>query len=421
MTHPTPSSLRLLGFVALIALAAPSTSGCLSEAYTVSSNEIERLAQRPPEQRAKRIRVTQRRSLQDAPRPARHRHHGDCGHFNNSSIHIPNIDPGGPIRVSGRRVGKKVTIHHRGSSPRAGRGGRPRAGRGGRPNAGRGGRPNAGRGGRPVAGSPRASGRGSRGARGRSGGRSSGGNSGAIKDGRVLAAVVVIGAAMVTVGLIASESQRFDGWVEVEPDHPIHLTYRDGTTQMMSLSELTLEDARDARHMILVEERKYDMDFLGPAPLNRKGWTWKLEGGLMALAPPNDEATALHYGAWMELGYFPHQNIGIVSFLGLAGGIEDGADVLGVRTGLGLEVMPLHLGRLHLGAYGVAGLTFDGIEGPDQELAFREDNMIGGGALLELELTTLFAISARAGLHVIGPQTDAPVNTFMTTFGLAVY
>ena len=405
MKHTTTTVHRHIGW--LLITTALLTSGCLSEAYTVSDREIERLAQTPPEERARRVRVAQRLSWQDAPSAAPHRHEQGCDHYHHVDLHIPHtVDPPARVRV-GARPNKKVIIH-RGPS---GRGANPRGAGRPRPSAGRG--PRAGRGGR---------GRGARGSRGGSRGGGGGGSSGgAIKDGKALAAAIVIGAAVVTVGLVATEGKRYDGWVEVDPDHPVHLVYDDGSTQMMSLSELTPEDARDARHMILVDEYAYDMDFLGRAPLSRQGWTWKFEGGFMALAPPNDLATELHPGAWMELGYFPHQSVGLVGFLGLAGGMEGSADVLGVRTGLGLEIMPLRLGRLHLGAYGIAGMSFDGIEGPDQALTFREDPIVGGGGLLEIDLTTRLALTARAGVHVVGPRTDSPVNTVMTTFGLAVY
>ncbi|MEO1273213.1 MAG: hypothetical protein AAFX99_34435 [Myxococcota bacterium] len=400
----------------MVAVAAVALSGCLSESYAIPDDEIERLAQQSPAERSKRVRVVQRLYWEESPRPAAHRHDRGCGHYHNHVVFHTSRYPA-PHRTTGQRITKRtrtVIPHGGGGGSRAGspQAGRPVSGGGGAAGGPKGSRgaPNTGKG---------SNGRGAQG--GPKGGGGGGGNTGTINDGKALAAAVVVGAALFTVGLVATEGKRYDGWVEVEPDHPVHLTYRDGRTEVLPLSNLTPSAARDVRSAVLVDEHAYDFEFAGRAPLSRQGWTWKFEGGAMDLAMPTDGSTSLQPGALMELGYFPTQHLGIVGYLALAGGTHQGADVLGVRYGLGLQLMPLHVGRFHFGAYGMGGPSFDGIEGDDQRLTWRNDLAVGGGALMEVDLTTRLALSSRIGIHVVGPGTDTAVNTMMTTFGVAVY
>lgn len=360
-------------------------SGCLAESYTIPDQELARLAQTAPETRGQKVRVVQQLSWEDSPPPAPHRHHAQCGHYHSDVVLA--VYGHYPRRTHQRRdfTGSSINI-----SPQAGGGGASGGG------GGKGGGGSAGSGGGSV-------------------------NTGSISDGKALAVAAVVAAAFFTVFIVATEGKRYDGWVSVEPDHPIHLVYRDGRQQVLPLSNLTPQDARKAHHALVVGETLYDMDFIGRAPLSRRGWTWKMEGGAMSLAPPIDDATTLQPGALMELGYFPDQNLGVVGFLALAGGTHRGADVLGVRTGFGLHLMPLQLGRVHLGAYGLFGSSFDGIEGDQQSLAFRRDFTVGGGALIEVDLSTRLALSARAGVHIIGPTSALPINTSLLTLGLATY
>ena len=123
----------------------------------------------------------------------------------------------------------------------------------------------------------------------------------------------------------------------------------------------------------------------------------------------------------MALGFFPTQHVGVLGFLTLSGDTHDGADVLALRYGAEVQAMPLRLGSLHLGGFGAAGLSYDGIEGPGTPLAEFNDTMFSAGAMAELEVSTRLALSLRAGATWFNRDDGLSDPTFMVTLGVAVY
>ena len=345
-----------LSLTACIATLVTLT-GCLASSYRVSEDELERIVEIPPEQRGGALRVVQRLSWDDEP-PEVAPDRVSCGDRSHYSGHL------------------HIYAHH-----------------------------HHGHGGGAAV-------------KGGSSGGGGGGNS--IGGGKEMAALVVVAAALFTVGLVATEGARWDGWVSVAPDHPVHLLYPDDTTSTVSLAELRAEDLDGPYEAVISEHRGWGMDLKRRAPLSREGFAWKFEMGSMELSPPG-EARPMGLAALVELGYFPTQHVGLLGFLTLSGDTHEGKDVLAIRYGAEIQAMPLRLGRLHLGGYGAAGLTYDGVEGPTSPRRQSSDTMFGAGALAELDLSTRLALSVRAGLTWITRDGEVEDPTFMTTVGLAVY
>jgi hypothetical protein len=228
-----------------------------------------------------------------------------------------------------------------------------------------------------------------------------------------VAAAVVVGA---TAGftLAASEGARYDGWLAVHQDEPLHLRLRNGSTMPIRLSSLTPDEAAEAEGAIVYEGNEGRFPRLGRAPLDRSGFT--LTTALhMGGVPQLDRPVGTGAGGYLHIG----GNIGGVVTLGLAATADSGLDTrhstLLATLGPEVQIFPLHF----LGFYAGAGWSFRNT-GLDWGTRADEGWMIRGGAVGELTLTTRLALQARAGVVRHDFASGAPI-TWEGQLGLAIY
>lgn len=394
-----------------LTLASLGTTGCLSSTYRLAPGELQRVAMTAPEERGRALRVVQRTSFSDDPptQPVEAMPVAgcyDCG---------PNIWIGGGVHVGGHaHVGHPAPhrIVRRAPAPAS----LPRdAG----PGTLRATPPGTG-GGSPMRATPP---RTVYPTAGNTGGGGGGPNLD-VKGDKAAAVVIIAAAAAFTVGLVATEGARYDGWVATAPDQPVHLRLGDGGYWSVPLWAIDPSMASMAEEAVLVENEYRGLQMLGRAPLDRKGGVWRMEGGGYQLATMDSTAakqTSMGGGATMAFGGFPHQMVGILGTVSLGGGTHMGGDVFMARYGLELDVMPLALGPLHLGGYGWGGMSYTSSDGGSLVTQERSRGAGSLGVLGELELTTRLALSLRAGatMELSGDHSGTPL--WMFNVGFSVY
>jgi hypothetical protein len=239
----------------------------------------------------------------------------------------------------------------------------------------------------------------------------------------VLAIAIIIGAAVATVVLAASEGMRYAGDAEMSPDQPIYVRNASGGERVVPLGALTPEDVALAHEGIVKDDEGYGLRRLGHAPIDRRGGTFRFELGGGAFNFGTARATGL--ASHIQLGFYVSRPVGLVLDLGLDGGDVDPSCCVGPVVGptslrrdsisLHAEVMPLGVGPLRLGAFAGGGVAIAGPSG-----AREEGGMVSGGARLELELTAHMALTARAGASAAAlPSGWSTAGS--VTGGLAIY
>lgn len=348
--------MRLLS----VALAASVlVTGCATSTYKIPAHELERLAQQPPDTRASRVRVQQELGDADvgAPQPVT---------AETQIVFFPHINVYGPY--------ERRRHYNTGSSWGGTNGG---------------------------IGSP--SGRG-----GSSGLKLNGGG-----DGKAAAIVVLVVAAVALVAVAAVEGSRFDGYAQLHPMHPVYLVGRDGGRVVMPLAWIDPMTAQWAKYG-LVRRNEGPWNELERAPLDREGWNYSMFGGIGTFESADgtkDNGTA----TTIQLGYFPTHPVGIVGSI-FFGWRQNSVNetLFESRYTLELQGYPVHTGPLQLGGYLGVGAAYrfeDGIDGGNA----GSSALIGGG-MLQLDVNTRIAITARMGLtRAHGERmTDAMI-------GLSVY
>ncbi len=223
----------------------------------------------------------------------------------------------------------------------------------------------------------------------------------------------LIAAAVVAASLAVTEGARFDGWVNLNPGHPVYLFGYGGEYQVVRLRDLTPEQASWARKAI-IHPRDGAWQELERAPLNRQGWTYSVLGG-PAQIPGIDGTVDRGFLGHIQFGYFPTRTVGIN--LDFAMGWRDTAlnqTVFESRNSLELQVLPVAAGIIHAGVYGSMGFGLqidDALRGGS-----RNSLVFAGGGILQLELTTRLALTARAGFANLNSHT---VNE--AVFGVSIY
>jgi hypothetical protein len=253
--------------------------------------------------------------------------------------------------------------------------------------------------------------RGSGGSRGGSGG--GGGSSGKAGDAKDAAVAVLV---LATFGLIivaAVEAQRYEGTVQLHPMHPVHLFGYDGNYAIVPLAQIDAGTVQWARSAV-IRSNEGPFLVLDRAPLRRTGWTYGVHFGLSQLASADGSKTSGPNGV-IHLGYFPNQQLGILGTASFAWRENDLQQTLyEQRYGMELQFLPLAAGILHAGGYGGVGLASrleDGyVGGDDSGIALH------GGALLQLDVNTHIALTARLGLH-----TGHDEWLSEATIGMSVY
>lgn len=223
----------------------------------------------------------------------------------------------------------------------------------------------------------------------------------------------VIIAAAAAVGMAVTEGARYDGWVELHPMHPVHLYGWDGGYTWMPLAHITPETAAWARKAV-IRETEGPWRRLERAPLNRRGWTYSMLMG-SAEIPLRQQQDAHAFASHIQFGRFFNQEVGLLFDIGLAW-TEDqlGNTLYDSRSSLEMQLLPLSAGKIHGGVFGQLGLGYRLDDtGADTD---RQGYFFGGGGMLQLELTTRLAITARAGMAMTyGTQTVD------FTAGLSIY
>jgi hypothetical protein len=229
----------------------------------------------------------------------------------------------------------------------------------------------------------------------------------------VVAAMVVVGA---TAGFVAaaSEGARYDGWVAVNPDEPLHLRLPGGRTTPVALSSLTPADLAMAEGATIYEGDQERFPKLGRAPLDRKGFTLQTAlhfGGLQQV----DARPASGFGGYVLLG----GNIANVVTLGLGATADSGIDskrsLLTATIAPEIQIFPIR----YVGLYGAAGWAFRNT-GVDYGTRADEGWLVRAGLVGELPLTTRLALQARAGASdQFFPEKST--LTWEGQLGLAIY
>ena len=227
------------------------------------------------------------------------------------------------------------------------------------------------------------------------------------------ARVWLILAAAVAVGAAVTEGARYDGWVELHPNHPVHLYGWDGSYTWVPLSAVTPEQAAWARKAI-VRPSEGSWRTLGRAPLNRKGWTYSLLMG-SAEVPELESSNKRGFTSHIQFGRFASKQLGFLLDISLGWADDQFGDTMyDSRTSFEVQFIPVSLSKLHAGVFGQVGVGYrldDSLKGQD-----REGLLAGGGGMLQLELTTRLALTARAGVTAVyGEQTSD------FTVGMSIY
>lgn len=363
-----------LGYLAAVAAAACLQSACLSTSYEIPRGEVDRLVQLPPEARGQNIRAVQRFSLSRDLTPAQ-----QWGPAGNPDGSVPPV-VGAPITGGAPLYSGYSPNYYGYGSPYYG----PHIWVGG--GGGSSGTVAGGGGG------------GTAGVATGSGSKSFGSALGkADRDSaRALAVIVIVAAVVIGAALAVSEGSRYDGFVAVHPHHPLHLLGPDGDRHV-ALDELRPGDVRDDETVILEGHDGAGMWQRGRAPLDRVGMVYAMGGGSSNLQLA--KGTVVSGGmAEMAIGAFPAQWLGIVGRTQFIDGAQNGGDFIGLRAGGEVQLLPIALSRLHLGAYGGAG--YEWAKGSGGDLPFTDESRLSlsAGGMLELEWTTRLAMYFRYGV-----------------------
>lgn len=232
--------------------------------------------------------------------------------------------------------------------------------------------------------------------------------------------LVVIGGVFIGAGLAASEGSRFDGRFALAPEHPIHLRGGSGEIGWVPVSKLEPPMLADVTEGVVSDEDG-TLTRLERAPLDRRGFTYGVEigaGGMNTIA----RDLRVGFAGRMGIGFFPTQAFGVLAGVNLQTGPKgDQATAIDVRPHLELQVLPLRGGGWHGGVYGEAGRSFGSERLASGEQRSSASWALGGGLLVQRELTTLLALVLRGGVVALpdpGPATQwAP----LLTLGIAVY
>lgn len=392
-------SFVLLGFVAL-----SLNTGCMGSTYRISGHELDRIGELPREVRGQSVRVVQQLNIgertpdedtevSEGPRVAAliARTAWHAGRQARSAQHAQDsIRSRGQARVRPARRASDARTERPARTGEAG-----------------------------VRGSvSRRSDSGTSSESGESGSGSSAGS------GVAIIAIVVIAATAAVGGVLAialSEGARYDGWVDVAPDHILHLYQRRPFGQpnlwiALPTADLSPEVAAWADGAILDPGEGRVME-LGRAPLDRRGAAFSATGMASRLSVLGD-AGAPPTSAWgggtrLAIGGFPMHQLGFLAAVDIQAG--EGLRALNVRVGGEVQGFLPSFGPLNLGLY-VEGGWLRTRFGDDTRSNLENDLYYGGGALVQSELTTRLALELRAGLWGQGRRVFPTVGV-----GFAIY
>jgi hypothetical protein len=359
-------------------------SGCLSSTHSIPKSDLKRLADLPAAERGKKVRVLQKFKTSEQPPKA---HYTEDDRSSDASIHLD---------LHASSTGPRSRVR-RARRPRASGSTSGSGGAGGRGHGSKGGKSSSGKSGKS--------------------GKSGGGSfnlSGIDGDAAaVLAVVVLAGAVVIAAGAAGSEGARYDGWARLDGGHPIHLYGPHDGYKAVPLRDLTVEDAEWA-------ERAYVRKSEGPwknvrrAPLNRQGWAYSVFLGAGELGDSMDPAS-LGPASHIQLGYFPIHEFGLHADIGFgwgeAGDPEDTSSRFAASIGLEAQLLPFQSRRVHAGGFAQAGRSVR-----TRSAGGGKSALYSTGALMQLDITTRLALTARAGVTRAYEETASEMS-----LGLSIY
>jgi hypothetical protein len=338
-------------------------TGCAANSYRIPSSELQRLAQLPPEQRSQRVLVSQ--ELTDTEVVPAQPVNSETEIVWIPDIHVSAGFSGG---VHGGRAGVPVSGHSAGGG-------------------------------------------GGGGVHGLSGGGS---------DGKAAAVAVLVIAAVILVAAAGIEGSRFDGWVRLHPMHPVHLIGKDGSQAIMPLAWIDPQAAAFTETAIVKRDEGPWMQ-LDRKPLTRGG-AYGLYGGYGSSRSVYGDVDS-GPSFVIQGGYFPVQQIGILATVALAWRDNRyGGTLFESRYLAEVQAIPLVLGPIHAGVYGGYGLAYRWEDTPVGTITNGGKNgndgsvAMTGGGMLQLDLHTRIALTARMGL--VKSHGDKETDLL---FGISVY
>ena len=415
-------------FVAILTLAcfAPVAVGCVSHEYVIPKQELQRLVHVPPHQRGERVQLVQevgsRRANAVEANPEAWERDTYAQVYVDGYIGIP-VGNGAPSGSYGSGVPR---VAPRGGAAQPAGWRTPAAGGNWKPTpvgGGNGAAPtNVGstgggwRGASPAGGGGNASGGGWRAPAPSGGGGGSGSGGGKGEALIVVAVVLVAMAAVLGVGLVASEGVRYDGAAEMWAGQPIYLKDERGGETVVALGDITPDHLATTVEAKVKDDEGYGLHLLGHRPVDRNmSPVLKLEAGSLVVDQGGQIASALTVSARGGLFIRP--------WLGLLLTASTGSSLGGVNPTVGphslgfeVESLPLHVGMFHLGGYANVGAGAASITQAEWATVF------GGGALAELDITGRMALTLRAGannFYYVDTGFASPAATF--TAGVAIY
>jgi hypothetical protein len=351
-------------------------SGCLGHLYEVPRAELERLVQEPPPQRGERIHAVQQFSTASEPERAPPWE---------PALGVP--PPGYSLSVHGHWV-PNVYLHYGAPSyvpPRHYHDASPVTS------------PSSG------------------------GGSGNVGSIGSIGDvDELLVLAIVVGVA-VGIGVTASEGARYDGLIAVHPHHPVHLQYESGEQRVIALDELTPEHLWGVDRAVVSGYEGAGLWLRGAAPLNRRGFSYQFGAGDDGLLLPGGQLQR-GLGFRFAFGYFPLKQLGLLAESRILRG-DDGQDQFyNARLGVEGQWYPVHLWRLHLGAYAGVGQAWSASTGATLPTMEEEQTYFSFGVLTEMELNTRLGLTFRWGQDWLPTAgTGSRGVTSAWSVGLAIY
>jgi hypothetical protein len=383
-----------------LAAFLPLAVGCTSNEYVIPHEELARLAATPAPQRGARVRVVQdlgeRRSdpvpAVVAPPPPAVEAVADDAEMGDD---VGNLDVQIDLGPGQERPRRRSTSGGNGGNGSWSGGGRSAGG------------------GRAAA--PSGGGHGSGGGHVHGGGGGGGGGGG--NGDAILVAVIVVVAVCVAIGLVSSEGVRFDGYVAMSPEQPVHLKDARGVQATVPIGDLSPDMVAGTVEAKVMDDEGYGIERLDRVPLDRRGGTFKLDSGMIAFDVPGAVATGPAMN--IQTGYFFTRQVGLLANIGLGGGGVPQGLVPRHALGLELQAFPVGWGPFHLGGFGNGGMAITEVL-VGTTPTYVSGPSVGGGALAELDLTSRLALTMRAGANL--SKLDGLWSTAgMLTAGVAVY
>jgi len=182
----------------------------------------------------------------------------------------------------------------------------------------------------------------------------------------------------------------------------------------VALADLTPQDAQMAVEATVKDDEDFGLGIGERAALDRRGLAFKVEMGSSDFNLGLQEVAGM--ASQIQIGGFFTRSAGVMLDIGLSGGSLCCSSLF-QRHSVALEaqVFPLSFGPLWIGAFAKGGGAI-----ANDSVTTKTGPMFGGGALVELALTTRLALSFRAGANAA--RFDDGWSTAGTlTGGISIY